>query len=458
MSLREAFRDVADRALVNVGFPERSIKGQAIIAETLRGTAKEDRRKKQTRLSLSEAHEVVYGCIRAISNTIAEIPIVLHNGETIVEDRNDRVLRLLNAPNETMGRPQLMLSIAWMLMASGNSFTEVGFQRREPVALWPIIADAVDIEVGTNKRITGYKVHLGRESVSLRPQEVLHIKLFHPRDGYHGLSPIAALEQGVLADLESVQYNKTLYENMAVPLGILKTEQEVTPNKGRQLVQEWNEKLRSGAGSVALLGRGMDWEPLTISPKDLYYIQSRELTRRQVQTVYGCSDLFLGEAGVMPFAGSVSAIRVFYENTIFPLLSQIQYVFNNQLLSWFDGEYWLEFDRNRIPFLMELLQEKAKTHADLLRAGLTQKLIWPILWNHECPLPEDIANISYVPVDVIQAGVWNQSVAGPAPGESKAAALALRELAARKDDALVRDVLLEIRKLHQRIDQLQEAL
>ncbi len=445
-------RDITERALRNIGFPleERTATEQSFLADSLSGLAKEDKRKKRSRLSISETHEVVYGCIRAISSACAEMPVVLHKDDTIIEDREDKVWQLVEFPNETMGRPQLMTAIVWSLMASGNSFVEIVFYGRHPVELWPITADSVDIVVGTDKRIDGYIVNIGQEKIRLQPEQVWHNKLFHPRDGYHGLSPITALEQGVLADIESVNYSKTLYENLAVPLGILKSEQEVTPKQAREIIAQWNEQLRGGAGSVALLGRSIDWKPITISPKDVYYIQSRNLTRRQVQTVYGCSDLFLGEAGAMPFAGSVSAIRVFYENTIFPLLSQIQYTFNNHVLQWFPG-YWIEFDRNRVPFLLEMLRERAKTHADLLRAGVPQKDIWPLVWQKPCPLDDKIASISYVPVDIIPAGTWNQSVAGPNPELVKQTVLSTRK------DETMEEIMHEIQRLNNKLEQIRRA-
>jgi HK97 family phage portal protein len=448
MGWADALRRVADGALRNIGFPveERAPEEQALIAASLRGIAKEDARKTRTFLSLSEIHEVVYGCIRAISNAVSQVPIIVYRNGEIVEDRKDEIKMLFRRPNETMGTPQLLESIVWMMMAKGEAFTEIVFKGRKPAELWPIIADAVDIVVGKSKRIEEYIVNIGGEKISLKPHQVIHHKLFHPRDGYHGLSPISALREGVLADIQSVQYSKTLYENMAVPLGVLKTDVDITAAKARQLRDEWNESLRGGAGSIAVLGRGVDWKPVTISPRDAYFIQLREMTRQQVQTVFGCSDLYLGGASETPFAGSISAIKAFWENTIFPLLAKIESIFNNQLLIWFD-DAWIEFDRNQV----ELLNERAQTHEALLRAGVPQKFIWPLVWKRPCPLPDDIASISYVPGNIIQAGVWNQSIAGPPPEDTLKA---LEKLADERNMDMKR-IMLEIQRLNKRVAELE---
>jgi HK97 family phage portal protein len=445
MALLSALLEATNRALQNIGLPVRGIREQPGIAAVLGGFAREQRAQRQQYLSISEIHEVVYGCIRAIANTVAEIPIFLRKGKEIVEDRNDPVWQLLTKPNEYMGWSQLMVGIVWMLMATGNAFLEVVYTKRnkKPAELWHIL-DPVDIKVGETNRIEYYIVTVGGQQFRLEPNEVIHFRLFHPRNGYFGLSPIGALREGILADISAVQYNKTLYENLAVPVGVLKSEYEITEAKAREILQKWNERLRSGAGSVAILGRGMDWKPITISPRDVYYIQSRQLTRKQIQTVYGVPDLFLGEASNMSFSSATAAIRVFYENTIFPLLAQIQHVLNNRLLNLF-GDYSLEFDRNRVPFLLEILQMRAQTHESLLRAGMPQREIWPLVWNKPTPLPDDIADISYVPGNVTQAGAWNQAISGPPPQK-------------HESPEEIRALLEKIDLLQQQIQELQQHI
>jgi HK97 family phage portal protein len=441
MALLNTLVETTHRALWNIGLPVRSMAEQPGIAAALGDFTRENLARRQQYLSISEIHEVVYGCIRAISNTVAEIPIFIRKGKEIVEDHNDPVWQLLAKPNEYTGRSQLMLGIAWMLMATGNAYLEVVYtKRKRPAELWHIL-DPVDIKVGKTNRIEYYIVTVGGQKFRLEPNEIIHFRLFHPRNGYFGLSPIGALREGVLADINAVQYNKTLYENLAVPVGVLKSEQEITEAKAKEILQKWNDRLRSGAGSVAILGRGMDWKPLTISPRDVYYIQSRQLTRKQIQTVYGVPDLFLGEASNMSFSSATAAIQVFYENTIFPLLAQIQHVLNNRLLNLF-GDYSLEFDRNRVPFLLEILQMRAQTHESLLRAGMPQREIWPLVWNRPTPLPEDIADISYVPGNVTQAGAWNQAVSGPPPQK-------------HQDPQYTRELLEKLDLLQQQIQELQ---
>ncbi|HRD78462.1 MAG TPA: phage portal protein [Hyphomicrobiaceae bacterium] len=121
---------------------------------------------------------------------------------------------------------------------------------------------------------------------------ILHQKLFHPANDHYGLSPIEAAATAIDIHNAASRWNKALLDNSARPSGAL-----VYTARDGQLSPEQFERLRSeleagfqgaaNAGRPLLLEGGLDWKAMSLSPKDLDFIEAKNAAAREIALAMG---------------------------------------------------------------------------------------------------------------------------------------------------------------------------
>jgi lysozyme family protein len=131
---------------------------------------------------------------------------------------------------------------------------------------------------------------------------ILHMKLFHPANDHYGLSPIEAAATAIDIHNTAAGWNKALLDNSARPSGAL-----VYGNGGGRLTAEQFERLKSEletnfqgakhAGRPLLLEGGLDWKPLSLSPRDMDFIEAKNAAAREIALAIGVPPMLLGIPG-----------------------------------------------------------------------------------------------------------------------------------------------------------------
>jgi len=110
--------------------------------------------------------------------------------------------------------------------------------------------------------------------------------------------------------------------NRARPDGILKTEEDIGKTEARRAAKEWKKQYGGvdKAGSVAVLGKGLDYQPVALSPKDLAFIESKNINKEDICTMFGVSLYKLGQVKDINRANALELEHSFQKDTITPRL------------------------------------------------------------------------------------------------------------------------------------------
>jgi HK97 family phage portal protein len=73
-----------------------------------------------------------------------------------------------------------------------------------------------------------------------------------------------------------------------------------------------------------LLEGGLDWKPLSLSPKDMDFSEAKSAAAREIALAFGVPPLLLGLPGDNTRANFEEANRAFWRQTVIPLVSRIQ--------------------------------------------------------------------------------------------------------------------------------------
>ena len=230
----------------------------------------------------------VLSAVRAISETIAQIPLNLHRlteGGTEIADDLPLHHLLHQQPN-----PEIT-SFDWREMSQanlctwGNSFSEIERDTfGTPIGLWPIPPARVRLERRQSELV--YLITVNGEQHLLRSDQMLHIKGF----SQHGLlgSVITSIARDAIGTARAQeQYTGAFYANDASPGGYLQHPETLSEPAQVRLVKKWEEdhKGLSQKHRISVLEEGMEFKETGVSPRDSELISGRTFQVNEVARV-----------------------------------------------------------------------------------------------------------------------------------------------------------------------------
>jgi HK97 family phage portal protein len=274
---------------------------------------------------------IVYRAVRMIAEAAASVPLLLYEGDEEIAEHS--LLDLLARPNPVSSAPDLLESWYGFLLVSGNAYLEavaIGGRLRELHALRP---DRIKVVPGTDGWPEAFDYTAGGRSVrfsgevvpGVRP--ILHVKLFHPANDHYGMSPIEAAATAIDIHNTASKWNKALLDNSARPSGAL----VYTARDGNLSVEQYDRlkaELEQGfqgaahAGRPLLLEGGLDWKSMSLSPKDMDFIEAKHVAAREIALALGVPPMLLGIPGDNTYSNYQEATRSFWRATILPLVNR----------------------------------------------------------------------------------------------------------------------------------------
>jgi HK97 family phage portal protein len=303
---------------------------------------------------------VVYRSVRMIAEAAASIPLLLYEGDEEIEAHP--LLDLVRRPNAGQTGVDFLESWYGFLLVSGNAYCEVvaaGGRLREWHALRP---DRMKVVPGTDGWPEAYEYAAGGHSVRFDAEPVegvrpiLHIKLFHPANDHYGLSPIEAAATAIDIHNTASGWNKALLDNAARPSGAL----VLAAREGR-LTGEQYERLKGeleagfqgarNAGRPLLLEGGLDWKPLSLTPKDMDFIEAKNAAAREIALALGVPPMLLGIPGDNTYANYQEATRSLWRQTVLPLVERTAKALSGRLAPAWGEALVLKADLDQVEAL-----------------------------------------------------------------------------------------------------------
>ncbi len=300
---------------------------------------------------------IVYRSVRMVAEAAASVPLLLYDGDEEIEAHALAELMARPSPDQTSAD----FLEAWygFLLVAGNAYVEavgVGGRLRELHVLRPDRIKVIPGPDGWPEAFeyvaNGASVRFAEEPVAgVRP--VLHTRLFHPDNDHYGMSPIEAAATAIDIHNAAGAWNKALLDNSARPSGAL-----VYAAKDGNLTGEQFSRLRGeleaafqgarNAGRPMLLEGGLDWKPLSLSPKDMDFIAAKHAAARDIALALGVPPMLLGIPGDNTYANYSEAQRAFWRQTVLPLVQRMAKAFSAWLAPAYGGSIELRPDLDQV--------------------------------------------------------------------------------------------------------------
>jgi HK97 family phage portal protein len=237
-----------------------------------------------------------------ISSQIAKLPWHIKNSKN--EIQSGSLSNLLDlSPNPEMNSYQFRLCMIQNALIHGNAFAEI--ERNaigRPIALWPIEASRVEVLRASTGELL-YRVSGGGanfEDVYLNPFDVFHVRNLHTKDGILGQGIVAYAIQTLGISAGADQMAANLFANGAIPSGVIEVTGVLGDEAFERIKTSWKEAHsgRKSAG-IAVLEEGAKFNPITINPDVLQFLDSRKFSVIEIARFLGLppSKLFDSDAG-----------------------------------------------------------------------------------------------------------------------------------------------------------------
>ena len=316
---------------------------------------------------------IVFACISERATSLADLPIeLLQRAPDGFEPVESPVLELLRAPSGEMDGFEFLEALVTHLDVAGNAYIEkvrksTDPQRRNAYAvkeLGLIRPDYVNIVPGGSRDKDVFEVTVqGRVIKRLPRRDVIHVRTPNPANDFYGLSPLAVISREVDIDRLMTDFDLSFFRNAGVPMGILKTKQNHSPDELQQMKGAFKRSfngLRRWFEVLILNSENAEYQPLGGMPNQMEQTETRYYAESRVCMAYGVPPILVG-AGVglarATYSNYEQAQFSFWSETMLPLSKRIAAALTRELLPEFATAQtrgaFLAFDTSGVKALQE---------------------------------------------------------------------------------------------------------
>ena len=328
---------------------------------------------------------IVFRCVNEIANGAASMGFKVFDGDNLLESHP--LVSLLDRPNPLQAGVEYFQSLYSYLLLSGNSYavkSMVGSLPRELHLLRPdrmeVKPSSTSIPKGYCYKLNGKEVNYWEADPLTGESEIKHFKMWNPLDDYLGLSPLMAAAIDVDQHNMIAKHNIALLQNGARPSGAIIF--KPTDDAGMQTMlsdgqrQQISEDLRNrfqgshNAGRPVLLEGDFDWKEMGMSPKDMDFLDQKNLTARDIALCFGVPSQLVGIPDAQTYANVQEARLALYEETIVPLARRIESDLNEWLAPAYGDRIRIEYDIDSVPALTERRRRIYENVVAAVREGI----------------------------------------------------------------------------------------
>lgn len=319
---------------------------------------------KRVKVSIEAYREnvIVYRCINLIAQSAGHVPWKVLKSRTGEVISDHPVNYLLKRPNPEKAGADFFSELIASKLLFGNSYilSTLDSYPKE-IYLLPALATELVIE-HDNLVAYRYKSSKGDRIYKIdhiaKMSRVLHLKNYHPLDQHYGLSCLEAASLPIDLHQQSSYWNHSLLQNGARPSGALIVKDSngyLSDEQFERLQAQLSEKFsgNSNAGKPLLLEGGLGWQEMSINPKDMDFIESKNSAAREIALAFGVPPQLLGINGDNTYSNMQEARLALWEETLIPLLDKIADSMSNWFSYLFKEDIIIDFDRDSISALTE---------------------------------------------------------------------------------------------------------
>lgn len=284
-----------------------------------------------TEVSVESALSIsaVYRAVSILSTSISQLELGVWRG--VNELRSTPAL--VSRPDVNASPSQFLKRTTLSLATTGNAYWRIyrddAAAPAQNLEVLNPLAMNITYDRDGNKTFNyaGYS-----KPIAFKPWQVRHLKLMEVFGTDYGLGPIQACRLELRGTLDLRQYADNWFKEGAIPTGVLSTKDYLDRTMADEYRTRW-EQTQADRG-VAVLGNGLAYEPILLSPADAQFLESQAYSITQVARLFGIpANYLLAEinGNAMTYQNMEQVDTAFVKYTLTEYLREIEEAFTELL-------------------------------------------------------------------------------------------------------------------------------
>lgn len=298
----------------------------------------------------------VYSCVRILSEAVAGLPLHLYSyadgGSKEKAVEHPLYFLLHDEPNPEMTSFVFRETLMTHLLLWGNAYAQIIRNgKSEVMALYPLMPDRMTVERDEKGRLY-YEYSTSSDdaptmkgsTVKLSPSEVFHVPGLG-FDGLVGYSPIAMAKNAIGMAIACEEYGAKLFANGAQPSGVL--EHPGTLKDPTKVRESWQSTFGGShnANKVAVLEEGMKYTPISISPEQAQFLETRKFQINEIARIFRVPPHMVGDLEKSSFSNIEQQSLEFVKYTLDPWVCRWEQSMVRSLLTEEEKkQYFIKFN------------------------------------------------------------------------------------------------------------------
>jgi len=298
----------------------------------------------------------VYSCVRILSEAVASLPLHFYeysgDGSKLKATKHPLYFLLHDEPNPEMSSYTFREVLMTHLLLWGNAYAQIIRNGKgEVVALYPLMPDRMKVD-RDEKGTLYYEYRMSTEdaptmqngTVKLESWDVLHIPGLG-FDGLVGYSPIAMAKNAIGMAIACEEYGAKFFANGAAPSGVL--EHPGTLKDPSRVRESWTQTFggSSNANKVAVLEEGMKYTPISISPEQAQFLETRKFQINEIARIFRVPPHMVGDLEKSSFSNIEQQSLEFVKYTLDPWVARWEQAMVRSLLTAEEKKkYFIKFN------------------------------------------------------------------------------------------------------------------
>jgi len=286
----------------------------------------------------------VYACVRILSEAVAGLPLHFYryradgSKEKAIDTNLYHLLH--DEPNPEMSSFVFRETLMTHLLLWGNAYAQIIRNGKgEVVALYPLMPNKMQVDRDENGKL--YYIYTRSDAevktmegvtVYLEPKDVLHIPGLG-FDGLVGYSPIAMAKNAIGLAIATEEFGSKFFANGAAPSGVL--EHPGTIKDPSRVREAWQSQFggSGNSGKVAVLEEGMKYTPISISPEQAQFLETRKFQIDEIARIFRVPPHMVGDLEKSSFSNIEQQSLEFVKYTLDPWIVRWEQSLSRSLLS-----------------------------------------------------------------------------------------------------------------------------
>jgi HK97 family phage portal protein len=191
---------------------------------------------------------------------------------------------VIRQPDIKMTREVWMEQTINSMALAGNAYWLIGRNGRGETVNLEVL-NPFDVMIQTDDYGTAL-YYTYRGTIRYELNQIQHLAMMRVPGNVYGLGPIQAAQKELLNARDTRDYASVWFTDSGIPNGVLKSDQMLSPDQAAAAKDAWNATAGAKNG-VAVLGNGLNYQPMYLNPRDSMFIESQAWNVQQVARLFG---------------------------------------------------------------------------------------------------------------------------------------------------------------------------